>query len=439
MSNAEPPLRRAELLLVLPLFRREVDGHLLYDQQSLDSLYRHFKSFDSLIMAMPLMNEADVSKYPGFVWVPADEVRDRVQFVTVPWVGPVEFLKHYPRMRRTFRRCIDAADRLHFSIGGGGGLFDDWGHVAAEEAIKAGRKFALHADWNNFGVYETQARAATGLKGLPKKLKLTVKAKLTKAWQARLVSHCDLMICNGMEIKKAYEPFCRSPELAFKINDFQIGPDKFLAPEAVEAKCRAALTRPELHVIYAGRAIPMKGPFDWIKAMAEAHRLGAKIKATWLGDGPCLAEMRSEVERLGLGDVIHLPGFVSDRDAVVDALREADVMAFAHLDPESPRVLIESLIAAAPIVGYLRHHPKDLISENEGGIMTPLGDHRALGAVIAELANDRPRLVELIRRASRDGWRFDSDKMDVSRCDKIKEMIRPAFSGKTPEPSGRPH
>ena len=438
MSNAEPRLKRADLLLVLPLPYRLVDGHLYFDKQSRDSVNRHLNSFDSLIMAMPVMDEADVAKNPIFVWEPADDLREHIQFVPLPKWSPIEFLKNHRQATGLLRRCIDAADRLHFSIGGGGGYNNDWGQLAAEVAIKAGRRFALHADWNSFGVYETQARAQEGLAATPRRWKLRIRALVTKLWQSRLVSHCDLMICNGMDVKLAYQPFCRSPELAFKINDFQIGPDKFMSPEAVEAKCRTALSRPELRVCYAGRAVPMKGPLHWVRAIHEAHRLGAKIKATWLGDGPSFEEMKAEVEKLGLRDVLDLPGFVSDRDAVIDALRDSDVMMFTHLEPESPRVLIESLISATPIVGYLRHHPKDLISHNEGGVMTPLGDPKALGAAIAELAADRPKVVDLIRRAARDGSRFDSDQMDRDRCSKIKEMIRPASSTSPAEPSRQP-
>ena len=58
--------------------------------------------------------------------------------------------------------------------------------------------------------------------------------------------------------------------------------------------------------------------------------------------------MRDEVGRLGLGDVIELTGFVADRDLVIQRLRESDVMLFAHIEPESPRVLIEALMSACP-------------------------------------------------------------------------------------------
>jgi len=433
MLEAETEIRKADLLLVLPLRFRRVDGHVYFDRQSRASLERHLKSFDTILMALVLMDEADVDKPTIFVWDLADDLLDRVQFVALPSGSVRDFVRDYRKTAKLLRRCIDSADRLLFAIGGAGGLHQDWGQVAAEEAIKAGRSFALHADWNSFGVHETEARRAPAFL---KRMKLWGKAWLTKSWQARLVSRCDLMICNGADTRVAYAPFCRSPEIAYKLNDFQIGPDKFVTPEQIEAKCQKTLVKPAIEIIYAGRVAPMKGPIHWVHAIQEAVRRGASIKATWLGDGPMLDEMRQEVEKLGLNEVIRLPGFVSDRDEVIDALRAADIFMFAHLDPESPRVLIESLISATPIVGYLRNHPQDLISEHQGGVMTPLGDPKALGTTIAELAQDRPRLVDLIRRAALDGLRFDSDRMDLARCSKIKEMVRPLSASATqPQPA----
>ena len=157
--------------------------------------------------------------------------------------------------------------------------------------------------------------------------------------------------------------------------------------------------------------------------MHEARRLGADLKATWLGDGSMRDAMREEVERLGMSDVIALPGFVSDRDRVIRAIREADLMPFTHTEPESPRVLIEALMSACPIVGYDRPHPRDLISGHGGGVITPLGDWRAMGASLAAIAADRARLADLMRRAWQDGSRFDSDAMTRGRSSLIRERL----------------
>ena len=57
------------------------------------------------------------------------------------------------------------------------------------------------------------------------------------------------------------------------------------------------------------------------------------------------------------------------------------------------------------------------------GVLTPLGDPRALGAALAALAADRPRLSDLIRRAARDGARFNSDHMTRDRSAIIRERV----------------
>ena len=79
-------------------------------------------------------------------------------------------------------------------------------------------------------------------------------------------------------------------------------------------------------------------------------------------------------------------------------------------------MLIEALMSARPIVGYDRPHPSDLIAVHGGGSLHPLDDWRVPGQALAALASDRPRLVELIRRAWRDGGRFNSDTMSRERC-----------------------
>ena len=188
-----------------------------------------------------------------------------------------------------------------------------------------------------------------------------------------------------MDTFQAYAPLCRSPGIAQKINDFQIGVDKYLGSEAVERKCSDALHRPELRVCYAGRVEAQKAPLQWVRAIHEARALGAPVRATWLGDGSVLTEMRREVERLGLTDVIETPGFVTDRDRVIGTIRDSDLMLFTHLEPESPRVLIEALMSACPIVGYDRSHPSNLISVHGGGELYPLGDWQALGKALAAL------------------------------------------------------
>jgi glycosyltransferase involved in cell wall biosynthesis len=418
-------LRPADQLLVLPLPIRMVEGRVLYDLQSRDSLVRYLDNFDSVIVACPRLSESRVHENKSFVWVPVDDLLDRVQFIPLPEYGSItKFLRDYPATARLLRHAIDASTYVQFALGGGnGGLEHDWAAVAAEQAIKAGRRFALLTDADSSAACAMRAKAARGLTALPRRLKLRLKARLVHLWQHRLIARCDLLFCNGLDTYRAFAPLCRSPEVATKINDFQIGADKYLSRGDMERKSESALLRSDLRVCYAGRVEPPKAPLDWVRAIHQARSRGAPVRATWLGDGSLLAEMRREIERLGLVGVVETPGFVADRDRVIATIRDADLMLFTHIEPESPRVLIEALMSACPIVGYDRPHPSDLISVHGGGILTPLGDWHALGATLAALAQDRPRLANLIRGAWHDGGRFNSDVMSRDRSALIRERL----------------
>lgn len=412
------PIARAELLLVICVPMRVTEsGDVCYDLQSRDSLQRYLKWFKSIIVATPRLPEESVtvSDNKNFVWIPSNDLCDRVQFVPLPTVRRLwHFPRDYAPTARVLSRCIDAAEHLEFALGGGNcGLEYDWGAVGAEIAIKKGRKFALLTDAVS---YESHAMHARTEPRFHRRLRARLYAYLVRKRQWRLISQCDLMFCNGMDTFLAFSPLCKAPDVAVKINDFQIGPEQLLPAEKAEAKARAAADRQDLRVCYAGRVESQKAPLDWVRAIGEARRLGAEVRGIWLGKGSLLDAMRDEVHRLGLSDVIDLPGFVSDRDQVFERIRFADVMAFTHIEPESPRVLIESLMAACPIVGYDRPHPADLISVHGGGEMTPFGDWKALGASLARLTADRARLADLIRRAYRDGCRFDSEIMTRDRC-----------------------
>jgi glycosyltransferase involved in cell wall biosynthesis len=306
------PVSPAELLTVLPLRFRVVDGRPLFDRQSRDGLVRILKWFKSAIVAGPRLPEEQVGvgKAKSFVWVPADELRDRVQFVPLPpHGGLVSFLRDYRPTVRRLRRCIDAAQYIECCLGGNGGLNGDWAAVTAEEAIKKGRKFALESDALHGQHHESLAAASLGLT----RLKLHAKARLIRAWRRRLIPRCELMLCNGMDTYQVYAPLCRLPDAAIKFHDLEVGSEHFMSPDLVEAKWREAATRRELRVCYAGRVESEKAPIDWVRAIGEARRLGADIKAVWMGDGSLFPAMRAEVERLGLSAIIEQTGFISDR------------------------------------------------------------------------------------------------------------------------------
>jgi glycosyltransferase involved in cell wall biosynthesis len=239
------------------------------------------------------------------------------------------------------------------------------------------------------------------------------------ALERHVIRKASVGLFHGRETFDTYAPYARRAEL---VHDIHIAAADHLAPTDRNAKIATAAEGP-LRVIYVGRADPMKGGLDWVEALIRLRSGGADVTATWIGDGSDLPEMRARIASAGLEDRVSFPGFASDRADVLQALRAAHLMMFCHKTPESPRNLIEALISATPIVGYAGAYAKDLIAVNQGGVLVPMNDVAALVKAVANLAEDRGRLADLIGRAAKDGAPYNDVEVFHHRSAMIRKHM----------------
>lgn len=391
----------------VPLYSSE-SGYLLEDQAT-NGLRLWSENFDRVIIMFPTLHGA-----PPPSWIPLQSARldtKRIQIVPLPTAyRPDQFARHYPATRRQIGQLIDRARYLSFSIGG---LFGDWGSVAAMEAHKKGRPFAVWADRVESEVVKESVRSG-------KTAKRRFMAALTHRPMALLeravIRKATIGLFHGAETHATYAPYAKAAEI---VHDIHLSEHDRIPPATLSAKMADAKQGP-LRICYVGRADAMKGPHDWIQVMIKLHLKGVNFQATWLGDGEALEAMRAEVTSRGLADRIHLPGFVRERSQLLETLRNSQVLVFCHKTPESPRNLIESLVSGTPIVGYGSAFPKDLISKHGGGVLTPLHDVDALVHSLEALDNDRNRLADLMEKAALDGEPFN----DVAVFRHRSEVIR---------------
>lgn len=397
----------------VPLFRA-VDGQLLLEDQACNGLRLWAENFDRVIALMPL----ETGVPPGS-WVPLSRIGPaaaRIEIIPLPTAWTLRrFLPALPAARRRIRDAITRADRMGFAIGG---LIGDWGAVAALEALRMRRPFYIWTDRVESDVTRFAARHAPRWKT---RLKARATHRPMAALERFLIRRAALGLFHGQETFDRYAPFSRDPHL---VHDIHLKQSDHLSAEAVQAKqVAAAAGQGPLQVLYVGRADPMKGALDWVEAVAGALRQGAEIQAQWFGAGQDLAQMRDRVAALGLQERIRLPGMVTDRAAVLAALRRADVFLFCHRTPESPRCLIEALASATPIVGYDGGFARDLIGRHGGGRLVPMGDSAALAEALAGLAADRAQVADLIGRAAQDRAGFDDETVFRHRSEIIRARL----------------
>ncbi len=394
----------------VPLFSSD-QGYLLEDQ-ACNGLRLWAENFERVIAMYPIESGVAPSS-----WIPVQSSGidlDRVEIVALPTAYRADrFLRHYWTVRKQIAGLIDRAEYLTFAIGG---FFGDWGSVAAAEAHKKGRRFAVWADRVESEVVRYQASTAPTRRG-------RLMASLTHGPMAMLerttIRRATLGLFHGAETYARYAPLARSAEV---VHDIHLQEQDRIPPSDLEKK-KQSVARDPLKICYIGRAHPMKGTDDWIDVMAELKAAGIEFRATWLGDGERLQAMKAQVSRLGLEEQVSLPGFVRDRAAILKALREAHVFLFCHKTPESPRNLIEALVSGTPLVGYDSPFPRDLISVNGGGVLTPKDDVKALASALISLAGARADLASLIDRACLDGTPFNDVAVFKHRSDVIRAHL----------------
>lgn len=401
----------------VPLFRSPA-GALMLEDQACNGLRLWARHFGRVIAVMPL----DPGKPPP-QWreltpaLGADAAR--IEIVTLPQAWrPDRFLRALPAGRRVLRDCIARADYLSLAIGG---LFGDWGAVACDEAFRMGRP---HAVWTDRVESEVVRRSATTASHWRARLRARLTWRAMARLERRVLGRATVGLFHGRETFDHYAPHVRAAEM---VHDIHLTRADHISPADLARKQAEAEGGP-LRILYAGRIDAMKGPLDWVAALERLQAMGVEFTARWLGDGPERIAMQGRITAAGLQDRVVLPGMIADRVAVFAELRAAQVLMFCHKTPESPRILIESLVSGTPILGYEGAFARDLVAGHGGGRLVPLGDVAALTDSLTALARDRGALAGLIGAAAQDGAPFEDAEVFRHRSELIRHYLTPALS-----------
>jgi glycosyltransferase involved in cell wall biosynthesis len=169
--------------------------------------------------------------------------------------------------------------------------------------------------------------------------------------------------------------------------------------EAAPARPRPVAARPAgdpLRVAFLGRLDPTKGADLLVDALRALPGAPVVLDLHGVAQGPAGARYRSELRRRAAGD-----GRVRFREAVepravVDLLRDADVLAVPSRWLETgPLVVLEAFAAGTPVLGAALGGIAELVRDGVDGLLVPAGDRDAWRAALARLAADRDLVATL--------------------------------------------
>jgi glycosyltransferase involved in cell wall biosynthesis/serine acetyltransferase len=145
------------------------------------------------------------------------------------------------------------------------------------------------------------------------------------------------------------------------------------------------------------------------------------------GYGNELAEARAEVERMGLGNRIHLTGHRSDLKNVYCSL---DLFLMTSRTEGMPNTVLEAMALELPVVSTNIGGVPELVIDGETGFLCPPGDAAALAEAVCRLLSDdelRRKFAQVARQRVEERFEF------LTRV-RTMEEIYAWFAGTTTRP-----
>ena len=168
-------------------------------------------------------------------------------------------------------------------------------------------------------------------------------------------------------------------------------------------------------MLFVGELTEAKGVTVLVRALAKLKQAGIPASARFVGEGPLLEWLRREAGELGVD--LQAPGWVPHGPAFDRLFQEADLLVLPSYTEGVPRVLVEAMIRATPVLATPVGDVPALLGDGTRGWLTPVGDEERLAGALREMATnpgEAERRVasasEFVRRHDADHWRAVIDR-----------------------------
>jgi glycosyltransferase involved in cell wall biosynthesis len=184
----------------------------------------------------------------------------------------------------------------------------------------------------------------------------------------------------------------------------------------------------ELELVTVGRLDVEKNPILFVEALGllERERPG-RYRLIWVGGGPMVAEVRSRATELGVADRVELRGWVPFGPELLELYRRAHLFVHVSLTEGVPKVLIEALASATPIVATDVGGVRALLDGGRVGLLVPPSDLEALVGAIQRLADDEALRERLVLRGLELGRALTLE----AEAERVAQFIRDGIPTRT--------
>ena len=210
------------------------------------------------------------------------------------------------------------------------------------------------------------------------------------AWVQELdmlaVARNSVVFATSEEILKRVQPIARSAHLTVS----SLLDESDLAGQAKKLD----RSRP-LRLLYVGQVAVHKGMDYAFEAMRILAERGLDYEFHVVGEGPMITTGRDFARRYGLAERFFFHGLVPHDSRLLEHYRRGDVFVFPSLSEGSPKVIVEAMAQAMPVVSTAVGAVPSYTSDGVHGRLVPRRDSVAIAEGIVELAADPDQYVRM--------------------------------------------
>ena len=188
--------------------------------------------------------------------------------------------------------------------------------------------------------------------------------------------------------------------------------------------------RPPYRLLALGRLVGKKGYDYLIKTCKILKDSGLDFTLTLAGNGPKKKQLGRLSQKLGLGDRISFPGFIS-HERVPDLFHSANIFLMPSVVHESgdrdgiPTVIMESLLYRVPVIATNVSGIPELIENGVTGLLVPEKDSPAIASAVLNLLKDKKSAIDMAERGRLTVLEhFDPEK----NCQKVLRLYKQYFA-----------
>jgi glycosyltransferase involved in cell wall biosynthesis len=174
-----------------------------------------------------------------------------------------------------------------------------------------------------------------------------------------------------------------------------------------------------------GRLVYQKGLPYFLEAAERVYSKEKKVRFVIIGQGPDEASLKHLADSLG---ITHLCTFAGQRFDINRLLSAIDIFVLPSLLEGLPRVVIEAMAMARPIVATDIHGVREQITHNHTGLLVEPANPKLLAAAIMELLDNEQKANRLASNAQEYAKRNFDLTLTVNKTERLYENLYESIS-----------